>query len=144
MKKKEEMNKVKSMNKEGEDELCFKRFKYLSSVVSDKLKHQQTPTSKHMVTETFPFKEQVEKDFAETPSISEDADVFEFWTKHESLYPDVADIAFDLLTIPASSAPVERLFSTAGSVSAGKRNRISGDKLEREVFIKKNKHFLQL
>lgn len=54
----------------------------------------------------------------------------------------MSDVAFDILTISASSAPIEREFSTAGHVSAGKRNRISGQNFEREVLIKKNKSFL--
>ena len=74
--------------------------------------------------------------------LKEDADILDFWVQHEQIYPDIANIAFDVLTIPASSAPVERVFSTAGHVSAGKRNRLSGVKLEREVLIKKNKSFL--
>ena len=54
--------------------------------------------------------------------------------------PILLYIAFDVLTILASSAPVERVFSTVGHVSAGKRNQIGGVKLEREVLI--NKSFL--
>lgn len=52
------------------------------------------------------------------------------------------DVAFDILTISASSAPIERVFSTAGHVLSGKRNRISGQNHEGEVLIKKNKSFL--
>ena len=75
-------------------------------------------------------------------TFKEDADILDFWVDHEQIYPSLADVAFDILTIPASSAPVERVFSTAGTVSAGKQNRLSGAKLEREVLIKKNKTFL--
>ena len=87
-------------------------------------------------------KQQLEKYLSEVTPLKEDADILDFWVQHEQIYPDIANIAFDVLTIPASSAPVERVFSTAGHVSAGKRNRISGVKLEREVLIKKNKSFL--
>jgi len=65
--------------------------------------------------------------------LKEDADILDFWVQHEQIYSDIANIAFDVLTIPASSAPVERVFLTVGHVSAGKRNRLSGVKLEREV-----------
>ena len=80
---------------------------------------------------------------SEASTLPEDADVLDFWVQHKQVYPDMADVAFDILTIPASSAPIKRVFSTAGNVSAGKRNRLSGAKLEREVLIK-NKSFLSL
>lgn len=44
-------------------------------------------------------------------------------------------LASDLLAIPASSAPVEHVFSTAGQISSGKRNRLSDANLEREIII---------
>ena len=43
--------------------------------------------------------------------------------------------------IPATSAPVERVFSTAGESTAGKRNRLSDRYLEREVLIRKKQAF---
>lgn len=37
----------------------------------------------------------------------------EWWPKHESLFPCLANVARDVLAIPATSAAVERLFSKA-------------------------------
>jgi len=68
--------------------------------------------------------------------IGEDIDPLQFWLENESTYPLLASLAYDILSIPASSTPVERLFSTAGLVSSGRRNRISDRSLEREVMLK--------
>ena len=64
------------------------------------------------------------------------------WMHVTHEYPLLSAIAIDILAIPATSAPVERSFSAAGDSTIGKRNRLSDKNLEREVFLKKNKHFL--
>ena len=43
---------------------------------------------------------------------------------------------------PASTAPVERVFSASGEVTRGKRNRLSDDNIERETLLRKNKTYL--
>jgi len=50
----------------------------------------------------------------------------------------LADVAADLLTVPASSVPSERLFSVAGVMCAGKKHAISDANLERRVLLKCN------
>ena len=126
--------------REPEDEPCFKRFKHLSSIISEKLRDRTA--SRGTTPDSSPFQRELEGYIGETFNLNEEADALDFWVEHEQTYPDLADMAFDILTIPASSTPVERVFSTAGHVSMGKRNRLSGAKLEREVLIKKNKSFL--
>lgn len=64
-----------------------------------------------------------------------------FWTENQSQYPSLSALAQDILVIPATSAPVERLFSQASIAISGKRNRLGGDHLEREVMMKTNKRF---
>jgi len=44
---------------------------------------------------------------------------------HESTYPSVAPVALDVLSMPASEAYAERVFSVCGYLSAGRRNRLS-------------------
>ena len=44
--------------------------------------------------------------------------------------------AQEILVVPASSAPVERVFSTAGDATTGKRNRLKDFNLEREIFLR--------
>ena len=65
-----------------------------------------------------------------------------FWIDNLALYPDLGAFALDVLTIQCSSAPSERLFSTAGEATAGKKNRLSGEKLEQKVFVRRNAKYL--
>ena len=62
-----------------------------------------------------------------------------FWTK--SSYTAVAPFALDLLSVPASSAAVERTFSVAGYATAGRRNRLAKKNLEHEIMLKKNREY---
>jgi len=49
----------------------------------------------------------------------------------------------NLLSVPATSAAVERVFSQAGFVSGHKRYRLLGKNLEKEVLLRSNKIYLQ-
>ena len=53
-----------------------------------------------------------------------------FWGRNKERYPALARMAADFLAIPASSAPVERLFSISGHISTKKRNRTTPETLE--------------
>ena len=62
-------------------------------------------------------------------------------TYHESTYPSVAPLALDVLSMPASEAYAERVFSVCGYLSAGSRNRLSKI-MERRVFLQMNSNIL--
>ena len=49
-------------------------------------------------------------------TIPDDSDPLSFWKDNESTYPNLAELAKKYLAIPASSAPVERLFSIGGKI----------------------------
>ena len=51
------------------------------------------------------------EEYLTTPCLSEDADPLQFWRKNESKYLELSRLPCSYLEIPASSAPVERLFS---------------------------------
>lgn len=72
--------------------------------------------------------------------IDRKSDPFSFWNNHRIAYPNLASLAGDILAVPATSAPVERVFSRASCV-IGKRVKLSGDRLEREVMLKSNRKF---
>lgn len=72
---------------------------------------------------------------------NESTDPIGFWLLQQSLYTVIAPFAIDLLSVPASAAPIERVFSTAGESTMGKRNRLSHVNLEREVLLRKNKMY---
>ncbi|OWA54177.1 hypothetical protein BV898_18592 [Hypsibius exemplaris] len=65
-----------------------------------------------------------------------------FWAKHFTMFPELSAFALDLLAIPASSAPVERLFSTSGVAVQGRCARLGGLNLEWKVLIQRNLHFI--
>lgn len=48
-----------------------------------------------------------------------------FWAQQRKEYSELADLAEDLIACPASQAYVERVFSTCGMLSAGRRNRMN-------------------
>ena len=60
------------------------------------------------------------------------------------MFSKLSEIACDIMCMPASSAPVERVFSVSREASRGKRNRIMDYNLERETLLCKNKKYLQL
>ena len=121
-----------------ESEPCFKKFKYLSSVVSERLKERHlsaTPTDS-------PQEEQLQLYLSDMKVPQEEIDAIDFWVANKARFPDIAPVALDVLVIPASSTPIERVFSSTGLVTAGRRCRLSAKQLEREILIKKNKCFL--
>ena len=59
-------------------------------------------------------------------------DPFEYWLIKKNEYPDLSQIACEFLAFPASTAPVEYIFSSGGEATKGKRNRLTNNNLERE------------
>ena len=68
-------------------------------------------------------------------------DPFNFWNTIKD-YPIIAPVACDILCVPPSTTPIERVFSTSGESTSGKRNRLTDHNLEREVLMRKNKTYL--
>lgn len=73
-----------------------------------------------------------------SPLLSWKCDPLEWWRINQASYPRLAIVARKYLCIPASSAPSERIFSTAGLIITEKRNRISDELAEDIIFLKKN------
>jgi len=65
----------------------------------------------------------------------------DFWEQRKSLYPRLAPVAQDFISAPASEAYVERIFSVAGMLSSGRRNKMR-QSLEMRVFLKLNNKFV--
>lgn len=66
------------------------------------------------------------------------ADPVTFWKDQENVYPNLTLLAREIFAIPATSAPVERLFSQASIAISGRRIRLSGEQLEKEIMLKTN------
>jgi len=65
----------------------------------------------------------------------------EFWDIRKTIYPKLSPLAEDLVSAPASQAYVERIFSVAGILSTGRRNRMR-QSLEMRVFLKMNSQII--
>ena len=83
----------------------------------------------------------IEKDIEKYSSFSlaaSDVDILQWWQKHEKILPILSQIAKQILTIPASSAKSERVFSTGGNIVTKKRNRLIPKHVETLIILKEN------
>jgi len=62
----------------------------------------------------------------------------DWWKANAAKYPTLAVMAKKYLCVPATSAPVERLFSRAGLTITEKRNRLQDDVAADLIFLRAN------
>lgn len=60
-------------------------------------------------------------------------DIVTYWEK--SPYPTLKKIAFELLSVPSSTAFVERMFSVSKGILSDKRNKLSSETLKTLVLL---------
>ena len=65
--------------------------------------------------------------------------ILHWWRSHEGTFPNLAKVAKKVLSIPASSAKSESVFSTGGNFVTKKRNRLAAKKVEELCLVKTNK-----
>uniref|UniRef100_A0A3B5QUR0 Uncharacterized LOC111606838 n=1 Tax=Xiphophorus maculatus TaxID=8083 RepID=A0A3B5QUR0_XIPMA len=65
-----------------------------------------------------------------------------FWGENQSKYPQLHNLALKVLSVPASSAPVERVFSRGGIVMRPHRARLGAKMLQSLIFLKCNETLL--
>lgn len=73
-----------------------------------------------------------------TDKLLDNEDLLTFWKRQKALYPILYSIACDILIIPATNTAAERLFSASGKTVTNTRNRLSSQKVDKLMFIKKN------
>ena len=61
-----------------------------------------------------------------------------WYKEHERKFPYVSRLAKRIFCVPATSAPTERLFSTAGNIATKLRNRLLPDTASALVFLHEN------
>ena len=66
-------------------------------------------------------------------------DILEWWAQHEEEYPNLADMAAQFLSVPATSASAERLFSIAGLAFDDFRQNMKDGTLEQLLWAYINK-----
>ena len=71
------------------------------------------------------------------------SNIFDFWQKKSNEFPALLKLANHAFCVPASSAPVERIFSAGGLMMRPHRARLSSDMLEMLVYLKCNSQFLE-
>jgi hypothetical protein len=67
-----------------------------------------------------------------------ETDILTFWTQHKAQYNKLIPAVLRILSVPASSAPVERVFSFGGIFLRPNRARMSDKLLSTLVFLKCN------
>jgi len=72
-----------------------------------------------------------------------DVDPLQFWTKNSQVAPLVSQLALDILAIPATTAPIERVFSHCGLCVSGKNSLKNDETLYRELKIRVNRHLME-
>ncbi|KAI8123564.1 Zinc finger BED domain-containing protein 1 [Lucilia cuprina] len=59
----------------------------------------------------------------------------EEWEQYKQVYPNLYLIAQKYIGILATSVPCERLFSKAGLIITQRRNRLSSENLDQQLFL---------
>jgi hypothetical protein len=67
---------------------------------------------------------------------------FEFWRSNADEFGPLAALAKCLLPVPATSAPVERVFSQAGIATCCRKNRIGPTLLKMKLMLEMNQKYL--
>ena len=78
------------------------------------------------------------EDYLSATCLSKVADPLAYWKGQEDLNPTLAKLACQYLQIPASSAPVEHLFSVAGKIFTSDRCNLIDANFEKLMFIRCN------
>ena len=70
------------------------------------------------------------------PRVPSKTNILQWWASRKSDYPILAKLARKYLSIPATSVPSERLFSSAGLTITEKRTRLNPQFVESILFLK--------
>lgn len=74
--------------------------------------------------------------YISTPAISEKENSLSFWRQNEDRYPVLSVLALKYLSMPATSASVERLFSVGGSIISSRRSSMAIETAEKLILYK--------
>lgn len=108
----------------------MKRFRYLQHFISIRQLNATASTlQSHLCTGEIEFNKyflSLSDDNVNAVSLEEDLTVFDAWCKtKKDNFPLLCGLACKILTLPCSEAFVERLFSSCGIFTAGRRNRMT-------------------
>ena len=77
-----------------------------------------------------------------TGSCDFELDIVEFWNLRQTTkkYPDLHRLVSQVFCVPATSAPIRRIFSQSGMILRPHRSRLSAEMVETLLFLKCNEH----
>ena len=78
------------------------------------------------------------QEYLRIPQINGSEDALQWWKDNESKFRNLARMARQYLTVPASSASVERLFSSVGLVKSDLREKLLDKTTVDIMFAKHN------
>ncbi|KAM3596583.1 uncharacterized protein V6R79_017286 [Siganus canaliculatus] len=76
--------------------------------------------------------------FLKEPTMGEADSPFQYWANSHARFPLLSAVATKFLSAPSTSVESERLFSTASNIVDEKRNRLTAERAEMLIFLKKN------
>lgn len=75
--------------------------------------------------------------------VKKNCNIYDWWKEKERKYPKLAIIARRYLSIPATSTPSERVFSTAGNIVSSKRSCLLPENVNILIFLSENKSLVE-
>ena len=75
--------------------------------------------------------------YSEAPRLNRLADPLQWWRRYSMRLPNLAKLAKEILAVPATSVPSERVFSKAGELISAKRSRLGKGTVNMVLFLNK-------
>ena len=91
-------------------------------------------------TDKLTISKQVDLYFEAIQKSNETTETKLFWRTHQHEWPELTAYTKCILTVPATSATVERVFSVGGAILRPSRRRLSDNIFEKLMFLKCNLH----
>ncbi|XP_033742748.1 zinc finger BED domain-containing protein 1-like [Pecten maximus] len=76
--------------------------------------------------------------YKDLPSPTLESSPLQWWKENQNLFPLLSCAAKQLLCIPSTSVPSERVFSTAGDIVSSQRANLKASTVDMLIFLKKN------
>eukprot|EP01022_Parablepharisma_sp_SALTPOND_P021195 TRINITY_DN4096_c0_g1_i1.p5 TRINITY_DN4096_c0_g1~~TRINITY_DN4096_c0_g1_i1.p5 ORF type:complete len:109 (+),score=13.38 TRINITY_DN4096_c0_g1_i1:694-1020(+) len=87
-------------------------------------------------------KEEEVKNYTEAESITVAESPLAWWNKNEEKIPIISAMAQDILAIPATSTPSERVFSKIGNIVDKRRQQLSARNVDLLIFLAHNQKLI--
>jgi hypothetical protein len=97
--------------------------------------------SYHQISSAREAKPSEIRNYAGVSTLALDENPLNWWKLNQHQFPLLSQITSRYLAIPATSAPVERLFSKAGAVVTTKRAALQPTTVRQLVFLSSNKDY---